>query len=62
MAKLEVYTVEECAEILKVTKRTIYKYVKDGSLRASKVGRDWRITDAAIQAFLENLEQKAQGN
>ena len=62
MAKLEVYTVEECAEILKVTKRTIYKYVNEGSLRASKVGRDWRITDAAIQAFLESLEQKAQGN
>ena len=62
MTKLEVYTVEECSEILKVTKRTIYKYVKEGSLRASNVGRDWRITDAAIRAFLESLEQKAQGN
>lgn len=60
MAKIEVYTVEECADILKVTKRTIYKYVKDGSLRASKVGRDWRITDTALRAFLERLESKGE--
>lgn len=60
MARLEVYTIEECSEILKVTKRTIYKYVKEGSLRASKVGRDWRITDAALRAFLESLEQKGE--
>lgn len=60
MARLEVYTIEECSEILKVTKRTIYKYIKEGSLRASKVGRDWRITDAALRAFLESLEQKGE--
>lgn len=58
MARIEVFTIEECAEILKVTKRTIYKYVKEGTLRASKVGRDWRVTDTAIRAFLESLEQK----
>lgn len=60
MAKIEVYTVEECADILKVTKRTIYKYVKEGSLRASKLGRDWRITDTAICAFLESLESNVE--
>lgn len=60
MARLELYTIEECSEILKVTKRTIYKYIKEGSLRASKVGRDWRITDAALRAFLESLEQKGE--
>lgn len=56
MAKIEVYTTGEVCEILKLTNRTLYTYIKNGDIKASKIGRSWRITDAALQEF---LEQKA---
>lgn len=56
MAKIEVYTIDEVCEILKLTRRTLYTYIKNGDLKASKVGRSWRVSAAALQEF---LEQKA---
>lgn len=52
MADIKVYTLDEVAEILKVTKRTLYNYVKEGKLQAFKMGKYWRVTDENLQAFL----------
>ncbi len=49
---LELYTPEEAAELLKVTRRTMYSYLRDGSLRSAKLGRIWRITRQDLEAFL----------
>ena len=38
MADLKVYTLNEVADILKVTKRTLYNYIKAGVLPAVKMG------------------------
>ena len=35
--------VEEAAELLKVSPRTIYKLIREGSLPAQRVGNKWRI-------------------
>ena len=52
MAKdLEVYTLEEITELLQVTRRTIYNWIKDGKLKAFKVGRGWRVTKEALEEF-----------
>lgn len=48
-----VYTVKECAEKLKVTERTILELIRKKKLRAVKVGREYRITEAAINGFIE---------
>lgn len=53
MAEIKVYSVEEVADILKLTTRTIYAYIKSGQLKASKIGKYWRITPAALQDFIE---------
>lgn len=52
MADIKVYTLDEVAEILQVTKRTLYNYLKTGKLHAIKVGKYWRVTEGALQAFL----------
>lgn len=52
MQEIKVYTITEVADILKVTKRTIYNYIEAGQLKATKVGREWRIRHEDIQAFL----------
>lgn len=53
MADIKVYTLDEVAEILKTTKRTLYTYVKDGKLQAVKLGKYWRVTEDNLQSFLD---------
>lgn len=47
-----VYTVKECADKLKVTERTILELIRKKKLRAVKVGREYRITETAINGFI----------
>ena len=52
MAKdIEVYTLQEVQEILQVTRRTLYNWIKDGKLKAIKAGRSWRVTRQALEEF-----------
>lgn len=49
--KQELYTTLEVAEILKVHQRTIFRYIKSGKLKASKIG-NWRITKEDLDNFI----------
>lgn len=53
MDELRVYTIEQVAEKLSVTRRTVYSYVKEGKLKAVKIGKYWRVTEDNLKAFLE---------
>lgn len=48
------YTPETLAERWQCSKFTVYELLKKGALRGFKLGRDWRITDAARRAYEEN--------
>lgn len=50
----KMYTLEEIADMLKVTRRTLYTYVKSGKLKAVKLERFWRVSEEALQDFLQN--------
>ena len=39
MKELKVYTIDEVVELLHVTRRTVYSYIKDGKLKAVKIGK-----------------------
>ena len=54
MADMKVYTLDEVAGILRVTKRTMYNYINAGSLRAVKMGKYWRVTEDNLRAFLDS--------
>lgn len=56
--KYEFLSVEQVANILKVTKMTIYRYIKAGQITAYKVGKDFRINKEEFDKFLENIRQK----
>ena len=49
---IKVYTVDEVADILQVTRRTVYNYIKEGKLNAKKIGKSWRITSKDIEDLL----------
>ena len=53
MADLKVYTTDEALEVLKVTRRTLYRYIKAGQIKAIRMGREYRITEDALKDFLE---------
>ncbi|PKK95495.1 MAG: excisionase [Tenericutes bacterium HGW-Tenericutes-5] len=60
ITSLKLYTIEEISEILKVTTRTVYNYIKSGSLNALKMGKYWRVTEDALLEFIENAAKAAQ--
>lgn len=54
MADIRVYTLNEVADIVKITKRTLYNYIKAGTLHAVKIGKYWRVSEESLQAFISN--------
>jgi len=56
--KEKLLTINEIIEILKVSKLTIYRYIKAGKLPAYKVGRDYRIKQSEFQKFLEKSKKR----
>jgi excisionase family DNA binding protein len=52
MPDYKLYSIEEIAEILKVTQRTIYNHIKKGSLKAIKIGKYWRVKQSDLEQFL----------
>ena len=55
---MDILTVEETARILKISPFTVRELLKAGELPGRKVGRQWRILQTDLQAF---LSQKRDG-
>lgn len=54
MAKdIEVYTLKEIEDLLHVTRRTLYNWIKGGKLRAFRIGKEWRVTREALEEFTQ---------
>ena len=48
----EILTLSEVAEYLKIPRKTAYKVVKSGDLRAFKAGKHWRVQRAELGAWI----------
>ncbi|CAK8583884.1 hypothetical protein BMEGG_06142 [Priestia megaterium] len=55
---MTVFTPEEVAQMLKVSTMTIYRHIKKGSLRASKLGQQYRISDEQLKEYFNAHEVK----
>lgn len=49
----KLYTARECAEMLRVHRDTIIRYLKNGKLKAIKVGRNFKISESNLREFME---------
>ncbi|NRT92194.1 helix-turn-helix domain-containing protein [Clostridium beijerinckii] len=47
------YTIDKVAEILGMHHKTIRKFITEGKLAASKVGKQWRISGHDLSLFME---------
>ena len=53
------YTPEEVADILKVRKHTVWNWLREGTLKGTKInGKIWRITDKDLEAFINKEESE----
>ena len=50
-------TAEEAAKILRVSYRSIVRYIEQGKLKASKIGM-WRIKQSDLDRFLEETSNQ----
>lgn len=46
-------TVDEVAEMLRINKSTVYRMAKEGRIPATRVGRQWRFRQKALEGFFD---------
>ena len=49
-------SLSEVAGLMGVSERTVRRWIKSGKLRAYKPGRDYRIPESAVRAFVDDSE------
>ena len=48
------YSVEQISGMLKIHPKTIQRYIREGRLRAAKIGKSWRVTGHDLSVFVES--------
>ena len=58
----DILTAEQVAQILQVHQFTVLKFIKQGKLKASKLGRVYRIRRSDVDKFLDDQVEKKEFN
>ena len=53
----DILNLNETADYLRVSKQTVYNMIKDGRIKAYKVGREWRFFRSNIMEYLESTSR-----
>lgn len=59
---MKVYNLKEVVELLGLNIQTVRQYIKEGKLKASKVGTHYIVTEDAIKEFLKANEVQVGTN
>ncbi len=51
------YRIEECAELLSLSRAQLYRLIDQGDLEVLKVGRSTRVSLSQLNLFIERLER-----
>lgn len=54
--KEKYYSVEQISEMLNIHPKTIQRYIREGRLRAGKIGKSWRVTGHDLSVFMESTK------
>ena len=52
LSKARFLTVQEVADLLRVSSMTVYRLIKSGELPAVRVGRSFRVSDHDVDTYL----------
>ena len=50
------YTAEQIAEMLHMHVKTVQRYIREGKLRAVKIGKSWRVSGHDLSVFTERAD------
>ena len=56
------YNIDQVAEMLRLCRITVFRYIKSGKINAIKIGREWRIKQDEIDRIMKEgcwYEQRA---
>ena len=56
----ELLTVAETCRYLKVTPRTLYRYIQSRRLPGFKLGKEWRFVRTDLETWLRDRPRKSQ--
>ena len=48
----KLYTIQQVADILQVSKKSVYRYIQSGKLKATKIGQ-WRIKKEDLDKLIK---------
>lgn len=49
---IKLYTLQELESILETSTRTLLTYIKQGKLKAVKIGGKWKVSESNLQDFV----------
>ncbi|MBN1891924.1 MAG: helix-turn-helix domain-containing protein [Clostridiales bacterium] len=52
------YTVEQISGMMQLHPKTIQRHIREGRLKAQKVGKSWRVTGHDLSVFAEGSEER----
>ena len=53
MNETKLYTLQEVATVLRVTRQTVYNYIAAKRLRATKYAKEYRVTENDLDEFIK---------
>jgi len=53
---IKLYTLQELESILETSTRTLLAYIKQGKLKAVKIGGKWKVSEANLQDFVNGRQ------
>jgi excisionase family DNA binding protein len=59
LSEVRFLTVSEVAELMRVSKMTVYRLVHSGDLTAVRVGRSFRVPEQAVHTYLREVFQES---
>ena len=59
LSKSRFLTVQEVAELMRVSSMTVYRLIKAGELPAVRVGRSFRVSEPDVDAYLSSRYTQA---
>ena len=55
------YNVEQISQMLNIHPKTIQRYIREGKLHATKIGKSWRVTGHDLSRFTEGTTTTSEG-
>jgi excisionase family DNA binding protein len=56
------YSVDQIAEMIDMHPKTIQKYIREGRLKAQKIGKAWRVTGHDLSIFVEGTGETGRSD